>query len=219
MELVIFDLDGVIVSTDRYHYEAWKILADKNNLLFNYEINHMLRGVSRSESLKIILDLNSRAADPEEFSRMLDEKNRIYRDKLNQLSEKDILPGVLSLLRELKERQIPVAIGSSSKNTPLILDRIGLTDAFCVIIDGNCISRSKPDPEVFLKCAEQMNAAPADCVVFEDAEAGIEAALTADMHSIGVGEEELKGAHRMTLSLENESYKSIYNSYIRMRRK
>ena len=213
MELVIFDLDGVIVSTDLYHYEAWKSLADENNLLFSYEINHMLRGVSRAECLKIILDMNGRVVSSVELTAMLDKKNQIYRDKLFNLSAEDILPGVLDLLANLKEHNIPVAIGSSSRNTPLILERIGLNDAFDVIVDGNSISNSKPHPEVFLKCAEHLNKNPLKCVVYEDAKAGIEAALAANMVAIGVGEEDLPGAHKMALTLKNESYETLNKLY------
>lgn len=215
MELVIFDLDGVIVSTDQYHYEAWKALSDKHNLLFNYEMNHMLRGVSRGECLKIILDLNSRIVDSIEFAQMLEEKNNLYKEKLNQLTEKDILPGVPALLKDLKEHNIPVAIGSSSKNTPAILKGIGLSENFDVIVDGNSIINSKPDPEVFLKCAVKMNISPEKCVVIEDAKAGIDAALAADMYAIGVGEENLPGAHKMIKNLKNLSYKSILEDKVR----
>jgi len=213
MKLVIFDLDGVIVSTDKYHYQAWKSLADEYNFIFSEEINHMLRGVSRAESLKIILDVNGRAIEPEEFAAMLEKKNSIYKRSLADLKEEDILPGVLDLLTDLNKHNIMVAIGSSSKNTPLILKQIGLSESFDIIVDGNCITKSKPDPEVFLKGAEGLGIAPSDCVVYEDAEAGIEAALAAGMYAIGVGEHHLKHADYMTDSMTGESYETILKRF------
>ncbi len=209
MKLVIFDLDGVIVSTDEYHYEAWNTLADEYNLLFSTKINHLLRGVSRAESLKIILDMNGRVVNSVEFSEMLEKKNRIYKDKLQNLTPLDILPGVLELLLELKRSGILIAIGSSSKNAPLILKRIGLQNSFDAIVDGNSISKSKPDPEVFLKCAKKLHIEPAFCLVYEDAAAGIEAAIAADMTAVGVGSENLQDAHRMAYDLTNESLQTI----------
>lgn len=213
MELIIFDLDGVIVSTDRHHYDAWKALADKHNLLFNYEINSLLRGVSRSESLNIILDVNSRAVEPHIFATMLEEKNDLYRGKLKHLTEKDILPGVPELLEDLKKNGILVAIGSSSRNAPAILEGIGLRESFDIIVDGNGISKSKPDPEVFLKCASGLEIDPDKCLVYEDAQAGIDAALAAGMTAVGVGAEPLKGAHWKVASLEQESYGKILENH------
>lgn len=209
MKLVIFDLDGVIVSTDNYHYLAWKALAHDHNFLFNQEMNHMLRGVSRAESLKILLDVNGRTVTPDDFQRMLAQKNDTYQKSLKNLSDKDILPGVLDLLANLKRSGVQVAIGSSSRNAPLILKQIGLTDAFDIIIDGNQITNSKPDPEVFLKAATGLGVSPKECVVYEDAEAGIEAALAAGMIAVGVGQQSFKDAHYTIRSLVNESYSSI----------
>ena len=213
MELVIFDLDGVIVSTDKYHYEAWKSLADEHNLLFSHEINSMLRGVSRAECLKIILDVNGRVVSSVDSSEMLLKKNTIYQDKLHALSENDILPGFLKLLNDLKVNNIPVAIGSSSRNTPLILKKIGLDRSFDTVVDGNCIDNSKPHPEVFLKCAEQLGKNPLKCVVYEDAIAGVDAGIAAGMMVIGVGTEKLTGVHKMVKTLENESNEIINNLY------
>lgn len=209
MKLVIFDLDGVIVSTDEYHYKAWKALADENNFIFNHEINHMLRGVSRAESLKIILDVNGRTVETEQFTEMLEKKNNLYRASLNELTHDDILPGVINLLEDLYKNDIRVAIGSSSKNAPTILKQIGLDEAFNIIVDGNCIENSKPHPEVFSKCAEGLDINPSDCVVYEDAEAGIEAARAAGMFAVGVGEQHFDKAHYMAGNLENENYESI----------
>jgi len=213
MKLVIFDLDGVIVSTDMYHYMAWKSLADENNLIFSYEINHMLRGVSRAESLKIILEVNGKVVMPQEFLEMMEKKNNIYREKLEELKREEILPGALELIKDLKKNNIKVAIGSSSKNAALILEKIGLKEEFDVVIDGNKISNSKPHPEVFLKCSESLSIDPKDCVVFEDAKAGIEAALAGGMVAIGVGEEHFKNAHAMVESLYVVTYKQIFEIY------
>ena len=209
MELVIFDLDGVIVSTDLYHYRAWKSIADKNNFLFNEEINHMLRGVSRRESLKIILDVNGRKVEMEDFNRMIERKNMIYQESLKDLTSEDILPGFNSLLEDLMEHNIKVAVGSSSKNASLILKQIGLVGKFNLVVDGNDISKSKPHPEVFLKCANSLHIDPSQCVVYEDAEAGIEAAKSAGMLAIGLGRQQLIKADYMVKSLVNESYDNL----------
>ncbi len=217
LALIIFDLDGVIVSTDRFHYEAWKKLSDDNGLEFNEEVNQLLRGVSRSESLKIILEKNNRIIEAPEFNAMLEKKNRIYRDKLQDLTEADILPGVITLLEDINKNNLLTAVGSSSKNTPLILKRIGLDKSFDTVVDGNLIRKSKPDPEVFIKCAQQLKTNPGDCVVYEDAAAGIEAALAAGMVAIGVGENELPGAHRMAKTLKSESCSKIITTYTRVR--
>ncbi len=217
LALIIFDLDGVIVSTDRFHYEAWKKLSDDNGLEFNEEVNQLLRGVSRSESLKIILEKNNRIIEAPEFNAMLEKKNRIYRDKLQDLTEADILPGVITLLEDINKNNLLTAVGSSSKNTPLILKRIGLDKSFDTVVDGNSIRKSKPDPEVFIKCAQQLKTNPGDCVVYEDAAAGIEAALAAGMVAIGVGENKLPGAHRMAKTLKSESCSKIVTTYTRVR--
>lgn len=209
MKLAIFDLDGVIVSTDRFHYRAWKSLADKNNLMFNEQMNHLLRGVSRTESLKIILEVNGREVACEEFNQMLTEKNNTYKALLNELTSKDILPGVIPFLEDLKANHILMAVGSSSKNAPFILKRICLEDFFHTVVDGNCIVNSKPDPEVFLKCAERMGVEPNDCVVFEDAVSGVEAAVRGGMLAIGVGKEMIKGASLMMENLMGLSTKNL----------
>lgn len=184
---IIFDLDGVIVSTDEFHYEAWKKMADEEKIYFDKEINHQLRGVSRMESLLIILRKSDKQYNEEEKCVLAERKNEYYRKSLERLSEKDILPGVTGVLEELKKRGVKTAIGSSSKNTMTILKNIGLLDAFDVIVDGNAIKNSKPDPEVFLKAAEALGFAPEECTVIEDAKAGIDAALAGGMKAVGVG--------------------------------
>jgi len=184
---VIFDLDGVIVSTDEYHYLGWKRLADELGIPFDRHINERLRGVSRMESLEIILERAAQSYTAAEKLEFAERKNTYYREFLNQVTPKDILPGVMELLAELKTKQIKIAIGSSSRNTPLILAQIGLSDYFNAVADGNDITRSKPDPQVFLFAAERLGIPPSACLVVEDAFAGVEAGLAAGMRVLGVG--------------------------------
>jgi beta-phosphoglucomutase len=184
---VIFDLDGVIVSTDEYHYQAWKQISDQEGIDFNREINERLRGVSRMESLEIILSRSDKNYSENEKLDLADRKNETYRELLNKLSPNDILPGVINLLLALKARDIKIAIGSSSKNTPFILEKIGLAANFDAVADGNDIKNSKPDPEVFLLAAEKLGVSPKSCIVVEDAEAGVDAAIAAGMMVVGVG--------------------------------
>jgi len=183
----IFDLDGVIVSTDEFHYLGWKQMADEEGICFDRTINERLRGVSRMESLSIILEKANRAYSQIEMEQMATRKNKYYRQLLEQLSPANILPGVADFLAVLKEAGIKMAIGSSSKNTPMILEKIGLADFFDAVADGNQIKNSKPDPEVFLLAAALLGVDPASCVVVEDAEAGVDAARAAGMKVIGVG--------------------------------
>ena len=187
IKAVIFDLDGVIVSTDEYHFRGWEKMADEERIYFDREINERLRGVSRMESLEIILERASKQYAEEEKIELAERKNYYYRQLLNDLSPKDILPGVTEVLKELKERGIKIAIGSSSKNTPMILDKIGLVHCFDAVADGNGIKNSKPDPEVFLLAALKLNIDPESCLVVEDADAGVEAALAGGMRVLGVG--------------------------------
>lgn len=185
---VIFDLDGVIVSTDKFHYKAWKQLADREEIYFDKTINNRLRGVSRRESLHIILERSVADYTNDEISEMLEFKNNIYKESLRELSEKDILSNFNELYSILKENNVTMAIGSSSKNTKTILKQIGLIDAFDAIADGNDIKRSKPHPEVFLLAAERLGVNPRDCYVIEDAIAGIEAAKACGMTAIAIND-------------------------------
>lgn len=187
-EAVIFDLDGVIVSTDHYHFLAWSQLAWQEEIEFNEQINHRLRGVSRMESLGIILEKASKRYTPEEKQELAERKNEVYRGLLGSLTAGDLLPGVEETLSALRERGYKIAIGSSSKNTPVILERIGLSGYFDAVADGNGIKRSKPDPEVFLLAAGKLGVSPAACLVVEDAEAGIIAAKRGGMAAAAVGE-------------------------------
>lgn len=186
-DAVIFDLDGVICSTDEYHYLAWKELADSLALPFDRQYNNRLRGVSRLESLNLILDLGERQYSDEEKQAMAQKKNDTYRRLLAKMSPADVSDDVLSTLNELKKKY-PLAIGSSSRNTKFILSRIGLADFFDAVIDGNDISASKPDPEVFLKAADALSQQPSSCLVVEDAAAGIEAAVRGGFDSAGIGD-------------------------------
>lgn len=185
---VIFDLDGVIVSTDGFHYRAWKAMADNEGIYFDETINNRLRGVSRMESLEIILERATKTYTAEEKEAMATAKNDIYRESLVQLTPDDILPGVMNMLTTLRGMGVKLAIGSSSKNTPVILKQIGLGDYFDAVADGNQIKNSKPDPEVFLLAAKLLGIDPAECVVVEDAYAGIDAAKAGGMKAVGVGD-------------------------------
>ena len=184
---IIFDLDGVICSTDEYHYQAWKSIADDEGIYFDRKINERLRGVSRAESLEIILERAAAVYSPEERAALMEKKNNIYRELLKNMGPGDVTEEVRSTLRELKERGYGLAIGSSSKNTRFILERTALTDAFDGISDGNMISRSKPDPEVFIKAAGILGLKNEECLVIEDAISGINAANAAGFHSVGIG--------------------------------
>jgi len=185
---VIFDLDGVIVSTDEYHYLGWQKVTDEEGVPFDRGVNEHCRGVSRMESLDIILAKATRAYSPEERLAIATRKNDYYRRMLEEtLSAADILPGVMPVLEALKARGVKIAVGSSSRNTPLILDRIGLAGFFDAVADGNDIQRSKPDPEVFLLAAARCQVPPAECLVVEDAVAGVEAALNGRMKVLAVG--------------------------------
>jgi beta-phosphoglucomutase len=187
IKAVIFDLDGVVVSTDDYHYRAWKAMADEEGIYFDRTINERLRGVSRMESLEIILEKANKEYSGEERIQMAEKKNSLYRELLNELAPSDILTGVMKVLEELKERKIKIAIGSSSKNTPMILEKIGLKNYFDEVADGNEIKNSKPDPEVFLLAAKKLNINTEECLVVEDADAGVEAALAGKMKVLAVG--------------------------------
>ena len=184
---LIFDLDGVIVTTEHNHYVAWKRTADQLGVPFTEKENELLKGVSRIDSLKKILELGNKSIDKEEFDALLLEKNNFYRDSIAELTRKDLLPGVLYLLETAKSAGIPMAIGSSSKNAPFIIELLGLQDYFKAIICGNKVKDPKPHPEVFLNAAKEMGVEPYECIVFEDAESGIEAAKAGGFFAVGVG--------------------------------
>ncbi|GAA6492710.1 MAG TPA: beta-phosphoglucomutase [Candidatus Bariatricus faecipullorum] len=183
---VIFDLDGVICFTDKYHYQAWKALADKLGIYFDEKINNRLRGVSRMASLEIILERADKTYTQEEKEAFAEEKNDNYKELLKNMKESDLSEEVKTTLEELRARGYLLAIGSSSKNTKFILGQLGLGDFFDAIADGTDITHSKPDPEVFLKAAEKLGMKPEDCAVVEDAKAGIEAAKAANMTALAL---------------------------------
>lgn len=184
---VLFDLDGVIVSTDEYHYQAWKQLADAEGIPFDRQTNHLLRGVSRMQSLDIVLRCAPRTYSPSSRHALAESKNAAYCEQLKKLSARDILPGVMLLIDQLKERGLAIAVASSSKNARFILDRIGLGKTFDTVVDGNDIKFSKPDPEVFLLASKRLGIPPHQCWVIEDAAAGVQAANAAGMHCLAVG--------------------------------
>lgn len=187
-EGVIFDLDGVICHTDKYHYIAWKQIADEIGVYFDEAVNNRLKGVSRMESLEIILERYQGDMTEEEKQQLAEKKNNIYKKLLCQMSPEDVSSEVTETLNELKKRKIRIAIGSSSKNARFILENIGLLDTFHEISDGNNISRSKPDPEVFLKAAEYLGLDAGKCLVVEDARAGIDAAIAGGFTCAGLGD-------------------------------
>ena len=186
---VIFDLDGVICFTDKYHYQAWKALADELGIYFDETINNRLRGVSRMASFEIILARhNGEPMTQEQKEACCEKKNTLYRELLKNMSPADLSDEVKNTLDELRARGIKLAIGSSSKNTPFILGQLGLGDYFDAVSDGNNITHSKPHPEVFLKAAEFLGIDPKDCLVVEDAEAGLDAAIAGGMECAAIGD-------------------------------
>lgn len=188
MKAVIFDLDGVIVSTDELQYHAWKRMADREGIPFDRKINNRLRGVSRSDSLAIILENSSKPYDDHQKAELMKYKNDFYVKLLDGLTHSDILPNVMALLKRLRRDGIKIAVGSSSRNAKKILEKIGLSNAFDAVADGTEIKRSKPDPEVFLAAAAKLYERPENCIVVEDAAAGIQAAKAGNMTAIGVSD-------------------------------
>lgn len=188
IEGIIFDLDGVICSTDQYHYQAWKSLADSLGIYFDKKINDRLRGVSRAESLEIVLENSDKVYSDEQKAALAERKNDMYVQLIRQMTPDDLSDDVRMTLQELRRRGYRLAIGSSSKNTRTILRQIGPGDFFDAVSDGTNITHSKPDPEVFLKAAEMLRLNAGSCIVVEDARAGIEAAANGHFYSAGVGE-------------------------------
>ncbi len=184
----IFDLDGVIVDTAKYHYLAWKNLADELGIPFTEEDNENFKGVSRKRCLEILLEMGGLEVSQEQFDKWLQEKNEDYLSYIDRMDESEILDDVPRVLNWLKERNIPMALGSASKNARAILEKVKLMSFFDTIVDGNAVTRAKPDPEVFLIAATSLGVAPKHCVVFEDALAGIEAANNGGMKSVGIGD-------------------------------
>ncbi len=184
----IFDLDGVIVDTAKYHYLAWKKLANELGFEFTLEQNELFKGVSRKRCLEILLEIGNIDASQEQFDKWMIEKNEDYLHYIEKMNASEILPDVPKVLDFLKNRGLPIALGSASKNAKPILEKVGLLPYFDVIVDGNNVTKAKPDPEVFLIASSNLGVEPTNCVVFEDAVAGIQAANAAGMISVGIGD-------------------------------
>lgn len=184
----IFDLDGVIVDTAKYHYLAWKNLANNLNIDFTHDHNELLKGVSRVRSLEIILGLGSVHASDEQKNEWLIQKNEEYLGYINKMDDSEILPGVMKVLNFLKENHQPIILGSASKNARPILEKVNILNYFDDIVDGNDVTNAKPDPEVFIVGAKKANQPNENSIVFEDSVAGIQAANVAGMTSIGIGD-------------------------------
>jgi beta-phosphoglucomutase len=184
----IFDLDGVIVDTAKYHYLAWKNLANELGFEFTHSHNELFKGVSRKRCLEILLDIGGVKATQEQFETWMVEKNEDYLKYIVKMDDSEILPDVPKVLEYLKEKKLPIALGSASKNARPILEKVNLISYFNTIVDGNNVTKAKPDPEVFLIAAEQLEVPAENCIVFEDAQAGIAAANAANMVSIGIGD-------------------------------
>jgi len=186
----LFDLDGVIVDTAVFHFQAWRRLAQKLGGDFTEEQNEQLKGVSRVDSLKKIIEWTGATVSDEEFQTLMVEKNEWYLELVQGLGPQDALPGALGFLQTAYDQGIKIALGSASKNAPMILEKLGITPLFTAIIDGNNVVNGKPHPEVFLKGAEALGLEPSECVVFEDSIAGVQAAKTGGMSSVGIGDAE-----------------------------
>ncbi len=210
MKACIFDLDGVIVDTAKYHYLAWKDLADQLGFEFTIEDNERLKGVSRMASLDILLEIGGIELTDEEKASYADSKNKRYVEYIIKMEEDEILPGVQDFLNELRENNIKIALGSASKNAGLILERLKLESYFDAVVDGTKVTKAKPDPEVFLLGAQLLEQDPKNCVVFEDAQAGIEAAINAGMKCVGIGSEQnLKNATLVMPGFDGVTLKDI----------
>ena len=193
VEGCIFDLDGVIVDTAKYHYQAWKRLADKLDINFSEDQNEKMKGISRKASLDMLLSIGNITLPEEKKDQLCALKNSWYLEFVNQMDQSQILPGVMSFLSELKESSIPFALGSASKNARRILELLDITDLFDAIVDGNDVLKSKPDPEVFQKGVALISKTPNVTVVFEDSAKGIDAAITGGFRTVGLGHESSLG--------------------------
>ncbi|WP_379131880.1 beta-phosphoglucomutase [Paenibacillus sp. sgz500958] len=191
MKGAIFDLDGVIVDTAKYHFLAWRSLAEELGFNFTEEHNERLKGVSRMRSLDILLEVGGVELPEETKLAMAEKKNRRYVEYISSLDESELLPGVKNYLNGLREQGIGIALGSASKNADFILDKLNIKELFDVVVDGNKVALAKPDPEVFLKACEELKLEPSECVVFEDAEAGVQAGKAAGMQVVGIGKPEV----------------------------
>ncbi len=206
IQAVLFDLDGVLTDTAEYHYLAWKQLADELNIPFTRADGDRLRGVSRRPALEIILGLDDRTCTEKEMQEMMTRKNDCYRNMLTRVTPHDLLPGVANLLGGLRALGIKIAVASASRNSPDVIDRLGITDSIDQLVHGGHVERQKPYPDLFLLAAKQLGVPAAACIVVEDAAAGIQAAIDAGMISVGLGPVERVGAaDRVFADLENVS--------------
>ena len=196
----IFDLDGVIVDTAKYHFLAWKKLANDLGIDFTEEENEQLKGVSRVKSLEKILAWGNKTLSEQDFNAQMAKKNEDYLSHIAKMDESEILPDVPKVLNYLIENKQPISLGSASKNARTILERVNLKEQFNAIVDGNDVTKAKPDPEVFLIAAKLLNVAPENCIVFEDSVAGVEAANVANMISIGIGSKDVLGHAKYVFS-------------------
>jgi len=187
IQAVIFDLDGVIVDTAHYHFIAWKRLAKELGIDFTEQDNEQLKGVSRMRSLEIILELGNLRLSQEEMERLATKKNQWFVDYINAMKPDEIFPGVKEMIQKIRANGIKIGLASSSKNADTVLTLLNIKNLFDVIVDGTMITHTKPDPEIFLLTAKKLNLTPSHCLVFEDAEAGVEAAIAAGMKCVGVG--------------------------------
>lgn len=212
----IFDLDGVIVDTAVYHFKAWKRLANELGFNFTEAQNEQLKGVSRVRSLELILQWGGIQKSAEEQQELATRKNQWYVDMISQMTPEEILPGAKELLENLRAAGIKTALGSASKNARMILEKVGILSLFDAVIDGNMVSASKPDPEVFLKGAETLGISPERCIVFEDAIAGIEAGKAGGMKVVGIGETAVLHQADLVVSglqeLDIPTLNNLYNS-------
>ena len=190
----LFDLDGVLVDTAKYHYLAWKNLAHELGFDFSEKDNERLKGVSRVRSLEILLEIGGLTFDESTQAQLAAQKNKEYVGYIQNIDETELLPGARECLLQLRARKVKIALGSASKNALLILNNLKIPDLFDAMIDGNKALRAKPDPQVFLLGAQELRVDPGDCVVFEDAEAGIEAAKAAGMYAVGIGQPDFLSA-------------------------
>lgn len=210
----LFDLDGVIVDTAIYHYQAWKRMANELGFDISEEFNERLKGVSRMDSLDLILEHGNLTLPDDEKQRLATQKNDWYLELVGRMTSDDILPGVANFFSQVRKAGLLTALGSVSKNAPLILERIGMADAFDAIIDGNKISKGKPDPEVFTKGAAELGVSPSECVVFEDAVAGVEAGKRGGMFVVGLGSPDvLTQADLVAPSLEELTVEDVLSRF------
>lgn len=206
----IFDLDGVLVDTAHYHFLAWKRLAKEFDYELTEEINQQLKGVSRMKSLEIVMKHANVSLTEQKKQALADRKNGWFTDYVHKMKPEELYPGVKELFSMLRKDKIRIALASSSKNAQTILSILGIQHEFEAVVDGNMILHSKPDPEIFLLAAKKLSLNPADCIVFEDAEAGVEAALAAGMKCVGVGSPaQLKKANLVVKSIEDFNYPDL----------